>query len=74
MAEERVASERIAKVRALVDREATLAAERDGLRAEVAAATTAEAGARAALAELHAADAADRDPPDRRRTGRVRRS
>jgi chromosome segregation protein len=38
-----------------------LAAERDRLRSDLAAAVVAEAAARRALAELHAADAADRE-------------
>jgi chromosome segregation protein len=59
-----IAEERLARSErdgaALVDREASLAAERDGLRGEIAAATTREADAREALGALHAADAADR--------------
>ena len=44
----------------LVDREASLAAERDRLQTEIAIATTREREARDALAALHSADAADR--------------
>ncbi len=60
MAEERIARAE-AEMDRLADRELRLAAERDGLRADVARAVTAEADARAALEQLHAADAADRD-------------
>ncbi len=59
MAEERVTrADRDAAT--LVEREATYTTDRDALRAEVAAAVTAEANAREALLALHAADAADR--------------
>jgi chromosome segregation protein len=59
MAEERVArADRDSA--SLVDRETALTAERDALRAEVAAAAAAEANAREGLLALHAADAADR--------------
>ena len=60
MAEQRIArAER--EMDQLAQRELRLATERDGLRAEIARAVTAEADARAALEQLHAADAADRD-------------
>ena len=59
-----MAEERIARAdrenAALSEREADLTMQRDGLRADIAAAISAEAGARQALNELHAADAADR--------------
>jgi chromosome segregation protein len=59
MAEERVArSDRESE--GLVERETALVAESDGLRSEIATATTREAEAREALGALHAADAADR--------------
>jgi chromosome segregation protein len=45
---------------ALTERESSLVADRDRLRADLAEAAEAESAARAALAELHAADAADR--------------
>jgi len=45
----------------LADREGSLQSEREGIRAELAAATSHEQAAREALAELRAADAADRD-------------
>ena len=59
-----MAADRIARadreMAALVERESVLRAERDGLGTAVAAATTAERGAREALSALHAEDAADR--------------
>jgi chromosome segregation protein len=59
MAEERVArADRDAG--ALADRESALAVERERLRSEIAAATTAERAAREALGLLAAADATDR--------------
>jgi chromosome segregation protein len=45
---------------ALTERETTLRSELDGLRSEIAVATTREREAREALLALHAADAADR--------------
>ncbi len=58
------AEERIARAdresAALTERETTIRAELDGLRSEIAAATTREREAREALLALHAADAADR--------------
>jgi chromosome segregation protein len=59
-----IADERVAhadrETAALVEREADLATERVGLRAEIASATTRERDAREALTALDAADAADR--------------
>ena len=59
-----IAEERIAgadrEAAALIDRESILIAERDALRADVAAAITTERDSREALSALHAADAADR--------------
>ncbi|MEO8570728.1 MAG: chromosome segregation protein SMC [Chloroflexota bacterium] len=60
MAEERMArADR--EVALLGERERVLIEERDALRAEIASATAADAAARKALAEIHAADALDRD-------------
>ena len=60
-----IAEERMARadrdVASLGDRERSLTEQRDTIRAEVATATAAEASARAALDEVHVADAADRD-------------
>jgi chromosome segregation protein len=59
-----MADERLARTdresAGLVERETALVAEADGLRTELATATTREAQAREALSALHAADAADR--------------
>jgi chromosome segregation protein len=49
------------EVAALGERERALAEERDALRAEIAATAARESVAREALAEIHAADAVDRD-------------
>ncbi len=58
------AEERIARAdresASLTERETTIRSELDGLRTEIAAATTREREAREALLALHAADAADR--------------
>ena len=60
MAEERTArADR--DVASLGERERALAEARDSLRVEAAAASARETGARQALAEVHAADAADRE-------------
>ena len=60
-----MADERMARadreVAALGERERALAEERDALRAEIAATTAREVAARHGLAEIHAADAVDRD-------------
>ena len=60
-----IAEERMARadrdVATLGERERELAQERDALRAEVAAAVALEAATRRALADVHAADAVDRD-------------
>ena len=59
-----IAEERIGRAdresTALVDRETSLAADRDRIRGELATATAREREAREALASLHSADAADR--------------
>ena len=52
----------------LGERERSLAEERDALRAEIATTAARETAAREALAEIHAADAADRDRLGRGRT------
>ena len=57
-----------ADVATLGDRERALVEERDGLRGEIAATAARETAARQALAEIDAADAADRD-----RLGRAER-
>ena len=58
------AEERIARAdresATLTERETTIRSELDGLRSDIAAATTRERAAREALLALHAADAADR--------------
>jgi chromosome segregation protein len=58
-AEERIARADRESV-ALTERETTIRSELDGLRSEIAVATTREREARQALLALHAADAADR--------------
>jgi chromosome segregation protein len=60
-----IAEERIAHTdresTALAERDSAIRSELDGLRSEIAAATTRERDTREALLALHAADAADRD-------------
>ncbi len=60
-----IAEERMARaerdVATLSDRERALTVERDALRAELATSVAREAGARQALADVHAADVVDRD-------------
>ena len=60
-----LAEERMARadpdLSTLGDRERALAEERDALRAEIATTAARETAAREALAEIHAADAADRE-------------